>query len=102
MAPKKKQTRKSGAISEHDRRNLELMFQSYFHMVMIFANVAFVAMIVGAVASFQVSKTISDIVFLSGIGFAFIMLIPIGYLLRKTGRIEEKLGVKKTAEKYDV
>lgn len=69
---------------------------------MIFANVAFMAIIIGSVASFQVSKTIGYIVLLAGISFAFLMAILTFYLLRKAGRIAKKLGTEETTEKYDV
>lgn len=102
MAPKKKRVRKGKTIPEHDRRNLELMYQSYFRLAMIFANVAFMAIIVGAVASFQVSKTIGYIVLLAGVAFAFVMFIFAIYSLRRAGRIAKELGTEETTEKYDV
>lgn len=69
---------------------------------MIFANVGLMALIVGAVASFQASKTTSNIIFFGGVSIAFIMFIFTIQNLIRAGRIAKKLGVEETAEKYDV
>lgn len=102
MAPKKKQTRKGGAISEHDRRNLELMYQSYYRMALMFANVALMIAVLGWIASLQLSGAISDfIVFVSFFNIVAMMIFAIYHLIRAK-RIAKKLGVEETAEKYDV
>lgn len=89
-------------MPEHDRRNLELMYQSYYRMALMFANVALMIAVLGGIASLQLSGAISDfIVFASFFNIIGIMIFAI-YNLMRARRIAKKLGVEETAEKYDV
>lgn len=69
---------------------------------MIFVNIGFMAIVVGVVAFYQVNGSAGIFIFLASSLIFLTMLIFATYLLMRAGRVAKKLGVKETAEKYDV
>lgn len=93
---------KGEAIPEHDRRNLKLLHQSYLHAMLMIANVALIAAIIGGVAFWQIGGWEGITVFSGVIVFVVVLVIPEFYFSKKVAKIGKALGVEKTAEKYDV
>lgn len=103
MALKKKQTRKSGAIPEHDRQNLELLHQSYLHAMVMVANVVLIAAVMGGVAYWQLGAGFEGNLVIWGVIVIDLLLVcGLAYFYKKARKIRKVLGIGETAEKYGV
>jgi len=87
-------------MPEHDRRNLELLYQTNIQVILMWIGAAVIADVSGFFAGFQFEGTARTIVGFLGFLIGMFLLAPAVMTGIKTRKIMKALGMETTIAKY--
>ena len=87
-------------MAEHDRKNLELLYQTHIQFILMWVGAALTAIVLSSIASYQVEGTTRILVLIVGIVSAIISTIRACFNRNSIKRIEKALGMDTTIANY--